>query len=123
MCSVIQVSSLFTAQPQTDTSDALLTCLLQALALQGTDTGALPPADYSSLLLPPLRGHGLESEFTRTCIRCFTKSKEGQGFKHLLIFWTMPHVFPLLKVLLVRLGSWCVCVCVRRVGGGGLGGI
>ncbi len=75
----------------------MLTSLVQVLALQHSDKGALPPANYSSLLLPTLVGRG-GSEFTQTCIRCFTKSKGGQGFKHLIAHWTTPHVFPLLQV-------------------------
>lgn len=72
----------------------LLTCLLDSLSRH---TGLLPPVDYSSLLLPVLRASGCGLALQQACVRCLARSKGGQGFKHLLLHCTSPHVFTSLQ--------------------------
>ena len=61
--------------------------------------------DYSSLFLPALlTKEGCGPQLQVACLKCLVAAR-GQGFKHLLLYCTLPHVFPVLQVITLLHGG------------------
>lgn len=115
LTALLDTCRIMTAQPLTQQTGAVLTALLQGLSQQ---PGLLPPMDYSSLLLPCLLASGgCGPELQQASLQCLARTKEGQGFKHVVLYCTLPHVFPLLQEKSQMLLLECLPLCVATLHG------